>query len=156
MPRSLTGSTPAIEVDIIKPEDQIIELTGFKLTFTCRTKPAGHEKDVVWLLEGEQFADETQGRGKKFVTTFRETGVKQIIARIGAKVPHGRKSDGGREVQRPPKKLFGDQDDVILYVYKTANKAGRLRDILDSEPTLPKHVRGFTRSPKRGGGVMSW
>lgn len=158
-------STLAIQVDIIDPGDRIIELTDTSISFTCRTRPAGHEADVTWELVGEQFAVETQGRGQTFVTSFRETGVKQIIARIGATPRDVRAdsaggdhpSDGPRrpEVHVPP--LFGaDQDDVLLYVYKTHTKQARIRDILDCVPPLPSHVRSYTRSAKRGGPTISW
>lgn len=163
MPIGMPSVSVGLAVDIVKPEDKIIELTDEPLTFTCKTTPPGHEDKVVWSLAGEQFATETQGRGKTFTTTFLQTGVKQIVARIGLE-PHNLVSvtgpdgsDDEREVEiDPPPSLAADQDDVILYVYKTKNKKGRLRDVLDSEPPSPQHVRGYTRSAKRGGGTMSW
>ncbi|MDA8325138.1 MAG: hypothetical protein M0033_02860 [Nitrospiraceae bacterium] len=48
-----------------------------------------------------------------------------------------------------------DVDDVVLYVYQPTKEAS-VPDILDSDPPPADHRRGYTRSPKRGGGRVSW
>jgi PA14 domain len=93
---------------ILTPGDLTIQLCGRDLTLTAETIPPGREAEIEWEVPLDQSQSARSGRGRSFTLSFGDTGVKQVIARLG-----------------------GAADDLILYLFKTGSGAGTVADLLE-------------------------
>ena len=112
----------AAGVRIVSPADLSIQVCGRNVVFTAQTSPPGRESEIRWEVPLEQFQTVSSGSGPVFTTSWSETGVKQVVARLGAVA-----------------------DDVILYAFKTPSGGATRADILASAPPqLPRRPSEYT------------
>lgn len=102
----------SVDVRINTPDDLSIQVCGRTVTLTANTIPPGRESQITWEVPLNQFQTEASGRGAVFTTSWTETGLKQVVARVGKVAA----------------------DDVMLFVYKTASVRATVSEILESAP----------------------
>ena len=102
----------SVDVRINTPDDLSIQVCGRTVTLTANTIPPGRESGITWEVPLNQFQTEASGRGAVFTTSWTETGLKQVVARVGKVAA----------------------DDVMLFVYKTASVRATVSEILESAP----------------------
>ena len=102
----------SVDVRINTPDDLSIQVCGRTVTLTASTIPPGRESEITWEVPLKQFQTEASGRGATFTTSWTETGLKQVVARVGKVAA----------------------DDVMLFVYKTASVRATVSEILESAP----------------------
>jgi hypothetical protein len=102
-------------VRIVAPDDLTIQVCGEEIKFTATTDPTGREDEIQWEVPLDQQQSVSSGQGPEFATSWTETGVKQVVARLN-----------------------GSADDLILFVFRTPTGGATLSDILNAFPPVTK------------------
>ncbi|HEY0381641.1 MAG TPA: PKD domain-containing protein [Candidatus Elarobacter sp.] len=109
-------------LSIASPADGSIAVAGTPVTFTAHTDPPSLAAKLTWSVTTQP---NVRGIGPAFMHTFAETGVEQVVARLG---------DDALAC------------DVIVYVFKTPSGGSTLTDVLHAEPPpAARSAAAFTR-----------
>src|SRR5207245_1593790 len=70
------------QVVIVAPEDLTIQTCGTTIVFRAHTEPPGREAEIQWEVPQQQYQTASSGSSAQFTTSWTETGLKQVVARL--------------------------------------------------------------------------